>query len=509
MIGQMLGHYRVVEKIGAGGMGEVYRAHDERLERDVALKVLPTGTLADASARKRFRKEALTLSRLNHPHIATVHDFDTQDGVDFLAMELVEGKTLAERLTQGSLPEKEIARLGAQIADALQEAHEQGIVHRDLKPGNIKLTAKGQVKILDFGIAKLLRPVSEGATTETFTEPRGIAGTLPYMAPEQLLGEPVDARSDLYSFGVVLYEMATGQRPFEEKLSTALSDAILHRAPPPLRTVNRRISAGLENIILKCLEKDPEHRYQSAKELSVDLRRLAAPAAIQITPSPQALLPQAEPRGAWGKFLRRPLALSIAVAALLALLVGLNVGGLRQRLLGGPAPGEINAIAVLVQLTTLPGLEDSPTWSPDGRSIAYVSDAAGNLDIYVQEIGGGRAIRLTESDADDAQPAWSPDGSRISFVSARAYPGKRLSTLLNMGAWQTFFAGRNGDIWLMPALGGHSRRLAENAYYPAWSPDGQQIVYQAMRQGEWGLWIQEVDSPVNLTPWIRPTWMSK
>ena len=282
MIGKTLSHYRVVEKIGAGGMGEVYRARDKRLERDVALKVLPTGTLSDEAARKRFRKEALALSKLNHPNIATVHDFDTQDGVDFLVMELVEGVTLSDKLAVGPLGEKEITRLGGQVAEALEEAHEQGVVHRDLKPGNVMVTAKGQVKVLDFGLAKLVRPevASATATTESFTETQAAAGTLPYMAPEQLRGEQVDARSDIYAAGAVLYEMATGQRPFPETQGPRLIDAILNRAPQPPSGLNRRVSPVLENIILKALEKEPENRYQSVKELAVDLRRLAAGAGI-------------------------------------------------------------------------------------------------------------------------------------------------------------------------------------------------------------------------------------
>jgi serine/threonine-protein kinase len=270
-------------------MGEVYRARDEHLNRNVAIKVLPAGTLADEHARRRFRKEAETLSKLNHAHIATVYDFDSQHGVDFLAMELVEGETLAEKLTQAPLSGKEISRLGAQIAGALLEAHEQGVVHRDLKPANIKLTTKGEAKVLDFGIAKLLKPVQE-ATTESFTETQALAGTLPYMSPEQLRDEPVDRQSDLYSFGVVLYEMATGQRPFQQKLSTALSDAILHELPRPPRTLNKRLSPVLENIILKCLEKEPESRYQSAQELVVDLRRLGTPETARLVTEPRRKL---------------------------------------------------------------------------------------------------------------------------------------------------------------------------------------------------------------------------
>ncbi len=274
MIGKTLSHYRIVEKIGAGGMGEVYRARDEHLGRDVALKVLPTGTLADEHARKRFRKEAQALSKLSHPNIATVFDFDTQDGTDFLVMELVEGVTLSGRLASGSLPEKEITRLGMQLAEALEEAHERRVVHRDLKPGNVMVTAKGQVKVLDFGLAKLVQPVTGTATTESFTETQAAAGTLPYMAPEQLRGEQVDARTDIHALGAVLYEMATGQRAFSETHGARLIDAILHGTPPTPRAINPRVSSELENIILKCLDKDPAKRCQSVRELKDELNLL-------------------------------------------------------------------------------------------------------------------------------------------------------------------------------------------------------------------------------------------
>ncbi len=209
MIGHKFSHYRILEKIGAGGMGEIYRARDEHLNRDVAIKVLPAGTLTDETARKRFRKEAEALSKLNHPNIAAVFDFDTQNGVDFLVMEHVAGESLAQKSNAGSLPEKEVLRLGRQIAEALEEAHEQGIVHRDLKPANILLTLKGQIKVLDFGLAKLLQPAGDIDMTLSATEPQAVAGTVPYMSPEQLRGETVDARSDIWAAGVVLYEMAT------------------------------------------------------------------------------------------------------------------------------------------------------------------------------------------------------------------------------------------------------------------------------------------------------------
>ena len=275
MIGQTLGHYRIIEKVAAGGMGVVYRAHDEQLERDVALKVLPTGTLSTDASRRQFRKEALALGKLSHPNIETVYEFDTQDGIDFLVMEYVPGKTLAERLGSGALPEKEVVTLGIQIAAALEQAHERGIVHRDLKPSNIAVSARGEAKVLDFGLAKLLPKVNEVTISDTLTDTQAGAGTLPYMPPEQLQGESVDARVDIYTIGAILYEMATDRRAFPEELPSRLIDAILHRPPVTPRALNPRISPELERIILKCLDKDPARRFQSAKELSVDLRRLA------------------------------------------------------------------------------------------------------------------------------------------------------------------------------------------------------------------------------------------
>jgi len=285
MVDQTLGHFRILEKIGQGGMGVVYRARDERLERDVALKVLPAGALADDGARRRFRKEALALAQVNHPNIGVIHDFDCEEGVDFLVMEYIPGATLSERLN-APLPEKEVARLGRQLADGLAAAHGQGIVHQDLKPGNLRVTPDERLKILDFGIAKLLRVESDGDATLTETATGKISGTVPYMSPEQLQGERVDARSDIYAAGTVLYEMATGERPFGTAHGARLIDAILHQAPEPPRAVNPKVSPELEAIILKALDKDPERRYQSAKELRVDLERLAAPTATSASVSP-------------------------------------------------------------------------------------------------------------------------------------------------------------------------------------------------------------------------------
>jgi serine/threonine-protein kinase len=273
--GSTLSHYQLAEELGAGGMGRVYRAHDLRLDRDVALKVLPAGRFASEMARSRFRKEALALAKLNHPHIGAVYDFDAQGGLDFLVMEYVPGATLSQRLFAGALPESEVVSLGTQIVAALEEAHEHEIVHCDLKPGNVVVTPKGQAKVLDFGLAKLVHPAEELATADDLSKTTGLgAGTLPYMAPEQLRGQPADPRADIYAAGTMLYEMSTGQRPFTSRIMTALAADIQTQKPKDPRQVNSRISPGLQQIILKCLEKDPADRYQSAKELLVDLRRL-------------------------------------------------------------------------------------------------------------------------------------------------------------------------------------------------------------------------------------------
>ncbi len=280
LVGQTLGHYRIIEQIGAGGMGVVYRARDEQLERDVAVKVLPTGTLADEAARKRFRKEALALAKLNHPNIETVYEFSRQDGVDFLAMELIPGVSLDAKLASGALPEQEVLRLGVQMAGGLEAAHRQGIVHRDLKPGNLRLNSDGQLKILDFGLAQLVQPEGERGLAATLTESQQVTGTLPYMAPEQLRGGVADARSDIWAAGAVLYEMATAHRPFEEKVPTALADDIIHKTPLSPRSLKSALSPKLAAVILKCLEKEPAKRYSSARELQADLERLS----IGVTP---------------------------------------------------------------------------------------------------------------------------------------------------------------------------------------------------------------------------------
>ncbi len=327
MIGQGLGHYLIIEKIGAGGMGEVYRAHDEQLDRDVALKVLPAGMLADEAARKTFRKEALALAKLNHPNIETVYEFASQDGVDFLALELIPGEALSEKIKAGPLALAELTRLALQLCEGLSAAHEQGIIHCDLKPHNIFVTPDGWLKILDFGLARRTHSeIGSDSTRSVSVDTGTVSGTVPYMSPEQLSGQPTDARTDIYSTGAVLYELATGQRAFPQTQGPQLMGAILHQEPAAAASVNPGISAGLDSIIRKAMEKTASQRYQTARELRVAIEGLSA-AASGSAALPGAAVARA-PLSARGKWM-----IAAAVVALLCVgaALGFNIGGVRNR----------------------------------------------------------------------------------------------------------------------------------------------------------------------------------
>ena len=310
MVGRRLGRYLVQERIGSGGMGVVFRAHDEQLERDVAIKVLNAYVLSNDGDRKRLKNEARALSRLNHPNIETIYSFETEGDIEFLVIELLTGSSLAEKHT-GPRSESEVARFGIQIAEALTAAHRQGVIHRDLKPGNVFLTKEGQIKVLDFGLAKL-HALADTDRTESLSLHLGPVGTLPYMAPEQLMNGTVDERSDIYSFGALLYEMATTERPFQNKTAASLQHAIAHELPISPHSLNTGISSELDRIILKCLEKDPDARYQSAREIGIDLQRLTSYVSRQsVAPPP--------------KRAKKNVAIATAVALIVALGIGLTL----------------------------------------------------------------------------------------------------------------------------------------------------------------------------------------
>ena len=499
--GARLGPYEVTGRIGAGGMGEVYRARDSRLGRDVAIKILPEELSSDPDRRSRFEQEARSASALNHPNIVTVHDIGTSDSTIYIAMELVEGRTVRELLVEGPLTTKKVLSIGAQTADGLARAHSAGIVHRDLKPENLMVTREGFVKILDFGLAKLVAPIDEGGSelatmgAAPGTQPGIVLGTVGYMSPEQASGATADFRSDQFALGAILYEMATGKRAFSRGTAVETLSAIIRDDPEPIGRVNPSAPAPLRWIVESCLQKDADERYASTRDLARDLRHAQERLSDLSQQSVAQTVRRRRPTFAWIP----------ALLGLIALMIGADLF-LRLRR-PSPNPPASN----LRRLTFGPGLEDEPAWSPDGKFLAYTTDERGNADVVVQPLAGGEPLKIAGSDADEAQPAWSPDGSKIAFVSAQDRGG-RLHHVLAAGALTALLAGRGGDVFVVPALGGSAAKLVENGYFPAWSPDGKKIVFSSERAGKWDLWVvsSEGGTPQRLTDDTsidyQPTW---
>lgn len=432
LIDQTLGHYRILKKLGEGGMGVVYKAQDLHLDRFVALKILPPEKITDAERKQRFVQEAKAASALNHPGIITIHDIASDGGMDFIVMEYVEGKTLDHLIPRKGMPVNEAVKLGVQIADALAAAHSIGIVHRDIKPSNIMVSDQGRVKVLDFGLVKLTETAGFAAsqTAETAgvrTDEGRIVGTVYYMSPEQAQGKRVDARSDIFSFGAVLYEMITGRRAFQGDTRASTLAAILREEPKSASEIAPAVPRELERLIRRCLRKPPERRSQGMADLKVALEELkeeseSGSLAAAISPKTGA-----RRRSVWG----------ITVAAILAASV-LTAVVWRPWEAGSP-----EAPLSAAPLTANPGTEGMPSFSPDGNQLAFSWDGErqDNRDIYVKLIGGGFPIRLTTDPRPDLAPAWSPDGRWVAFVRLVGTNRKQLV--------------------IIPALGGQERKLAE------------------------------------------------
>ncbi len=449
-VGRSLLHYRILEKIGEGGMGIVYRALDTHLDRTVAIKVLPAEAVADPERKRRFIQEAKAASALNHPNIIDIHDINSDAGVDFIVMEHVAGKTLDRRIGRKGLGIGETLKYAVQIADALATAHAAGIVHRDLKPANIMITETGLVKVLDFGLAKLTQPKqSDGygtVSSESLTGAGRIMGTVAYMSPEQAEGKAVDARSDIFSFGSVLYEMLASRPAFHGDSRISTLSAIIEKDPPPLGS---DVPADLEKIVARCLRKDPARRFQAMGDLKVELEELKAAAESERLRLVAAVA-------------KRIPAFRLVVAAL-AVITCIAAGWYwlgRHRLL------ETEAGLIPVPLTSYPGLEWFPSLSPDGNQVAFewCPDRPGlNCDIYIKQVGIEPPFRLTSDPAEDCCPAWSPDGNFVAFL--REISASRAALLI------------------APQRGGQERLLGETdlsnlwSPYLAWTPDSKWIVF--------------------------------
>ncbi|MDT4968287.1 MAG: eukaryotic-like serine/threonine-protein kinase [Acidobacteriota bacterium] len=502
LVGQQISHYRILATLGIGGMGEVYLAQDTKLGRKIALKLLPAAFTKDVDRLHRFQQEARTASALNHPNILTIYEIGEEQGKHYIATELIEGQTLRERLADSGVELPLVLDIISQVASALAKAHDVGIVHRDIKPENIMVNSDGYVKVLDFGLAKLSESKARSRDLEAPTRMRGntlpgtVMGTVNYMSPEQARGLDVDERTDIWSMGVVLYEMLAGTPPFKGATPTDVTVAILEREPVSLIALSETVPAELDWIVKKALRKDREERYQTVRELLGDLRGVKQQVEFearleQSAPQPRELAADAindreahkritdeairtdeirearattsvqpAPMSSTGGK-RWPLLALIAIALVAAATFGIyklarrnqaqNASADQNKVTEGPT------VANIARVTVWSGLDTHPTLSPDGNSVAYSSNHNGSFEIYIKQLTpGGREIQLTADGQGNFLPAWSPDGQRIAYYSKQ-----------------------RGGIWIVPTLGGASRQLTDFGSIPKWSHDGTMIAFQS------------------------------
>lgn len=445
--GTQLGPYEIVAAIGAGGMGEVYRARDSKLGREVALKVLPEAFALDAERMARFRREAQVLASLNHPNIAAIYGFEDSGATHALVMELVEGPTLGECIKQGAISLDEALPIAKQIAEALEYAHERGIVHRDLKPANIKITSNDAVKVLDFGLAKALEgdpasmDISSSPTiTRMATQAGIILGTAAYMSPEQAKGKTVDRRTDIWAFGCVLYEMLTGKMAFSGETVTDTLAAIL-KSEPDWSQLPSTTPAHVHVLLRRCLQKDPRQRLRDIGDARVSLEEVLA--------------------GSQDSYSTASVAFPVARRSVPWAIAGLIVGGLIAGLAVwkfAPGSGPLTHMH-FTAVTNFAGVQAQPAFSPDGRSVAFVSNRDGHYNIYVSLIHGGNLVEVTHDVNMKSRPMWSPEGTTLAYAR-----------LNDSGLW---------DIWEVPALGGTPRPVILDATDPTWSPDGRSLAYES------------------------------
>ncbi len=441
MVGQTLGHFRITARLGSGGMGTVYRAHDEKLQRTVAIKLVGHDTITTPADRAKIVEEARASSALNHPHICTVYQTGEIDGQAYIVMEYVEGRPLSELIPADGLPLEAVIRYGAQIADALEHAHSHGVVHRDLKTPNVVVGANGRAKVLDFGLARRVPSnLTEAATRSSDAVRAGLAGTLAYMPPEVLLGEPGNERSDIWALGVTLFEMSTGELPFKGRNDFDLTAAIL-RSPP--QALPARVPAMVRGVIQRCLAKDPAHRYQRAGEVRAALEAIQSDTAVDVRMPPQ-------------KSGAVPWRWLGAAALLMVCAIGGILWSRRER------ESIWQQAANRGQLTQAMASDTpiyEPAISPDGRMLCYAGeDADGRVDLYVRQVAGGALVKLTDDAASERAPRFSPDGDRIAFTRRSAEGGP-------------------AELRIVPSLGGDPLVTIPGAGDAAWSPDGRQLAF--------------------------------